>query len=119
MTTNGNHNQEHEPGAAPHVMPVWLLVAVWGALMVLTVATVSVTRIDLGGLNLWIAMAIAALKATLVALYFMHLRYERSFLGFIFIATLLFVFLFIGITLMDSQLDTPSLIDGYAPLINK
>jgi cytochrome c oxidase subunit IV len=98
-----------------HVMPLKTLIAVWVALAVLTGVTVGVTRVDLGGLALWVAMAIATLKASLVALYFMHLRYDRPVNLIIFLGTLLFVFLFVGMALMDTQSYQPDLIPGYAP----
>ena len=44
--------------------------------MVLTAFTVAAAEIDLGRFNLAVAMAIAVLKALLVVLYFMHLRYS-------------------------------------------
>ena len=56
-----------------HVVPVWLLAAVFAALMVLTGLTVAVAQVDLGNLNLYLALGIAALKASLVVLFFMHL----------------------------------------------
>jgi cytochrome c oxidase subunit 4 len=47
------------------------------ALVVLTAATVGVYYVDLGQpAGVIVAMAIASCKATLVALYFMHLRFE-------------------------------------------
>jgi cytochrome c oxidase subunit IV len=85
-----------------HVVPVHVLVAVWAALLVLTVITVAVTYVDLGSANLWLAILIATVKASLVALYFMHLRYDQPFYGLILIAALLFITLFIGMTLLDS-----------------
>ena len=100
-------------------MPARLLIGIWAALIALTFATVAVARVDLGGLNLAAALAIATIKAALVALYFMHLRYERSFLGFVFIAALFFVALFIGLTMIDSSQYSPDLIPGYAPGMNK
>jgi len=87
-----------------HVMPVRLLVGVWGALMVLTVVTVAVTSVDLGGrANLMIAMAIATVKAGLVVTYFMHLRWDRPFHTLVFLGSLLFVSLFISMTLLDKS----------------
>jgi cytochrome c oxidase subunit 4 len=51
---------------------------VWAALMVLTVVTAAVSFVDLGQWSLPVALAIASGKALLVALFFMHLRYEHS-----------------------------------------
>ena len=50
---------------------------IWAALLVLTVLTVAVADINLRALTIVVCLAIAAFKATLVLLYFMHLRYER------------------------------------------
>ena len=102
-------------GAAVHVVPVKVLVAVWAALVVLTVVTVAATWVDLGGLNLWLAMAIATLKASLVLLYFMHMRYDAPFNAVVFIAALLFVMLFVSFALIDTHAYEPDLIPGYAP----
>ncbi len=84
-----------------HIVPLKVLAAVWLSLMVLTVITVAVTYVDLGTFNLYLAMLIATVKATLVALYFMHLRYDRPFHGVIFLIALAFVFLFISIVMTD------------------
>jgi len=99
----------------PHIVPGRVLLAVWGGLLGLTVVTVAASRIDLGGANLWVALGIATLKATLVALIFMHLRWERSFLGIVFLTGLLFVLFFTGLALLDTQSYRPDLIPGYAP----
>jgi cytochrome c oxidase subunit 4 len=87
-----------------HVTPKRLLLGVWGALMILTVVTVAVTLIDFGAqTNLIIAMAIATIKAGLVVTYFMHLRWDRPFHTLIFLGSLLFVSLFISMTLLDKS----------------
>jgi cytochrome c oxidase subunit IV len=93
-TTSGAH--------VGHIVPVGVLAATLTALLVLTFFTVAVSWIDLGALNLWIALLIAAGKATLVVLYFMHLRYEKPFNAVVLICALLFVVLFCSLTLMDS-----------------
>lgn len=100
-----------------HVVPVWLLAAVLGALLALTWVTVAVRGVDLGSLNLWAAMAIAVVKASLVALYFMHLRWDRPINAVFFIGALLFVMIFVGLALMDTTNYRESLIPGYAPQI--
>ena len=99
-------------------MPLWLLLSIFAALLGLTWLTVGVTYLDLGRLNLFLALFIATLKALLVALYFMHLRYDRPLNGIIFIFAIFFVMLFVGIVLMDSVAYRPDLIEGYAPAIN-
>jgi len=101
-----------------HVIPLWLLLAVFGALLVLTWLTVSVTYLDLGRLNLFVALFIATIKAFLVALYFMHLRYDRPLNGIIFLFAIFFVMLFVGVVLIDSSAYQPQLIEGFAPEIS-
>ncbi len=107
--------------AAPraHIVPLRILFAVFVTLIGLTVLTVGVTYLDLGGSALWVAIVIAGLKATLVALFFMHLRYDWVFHGFIFLGAILFVILFIGFALMDTQAYRPDIIQGFAPGIQQ
>jgi len=98
-----------------HIVPLWLLAAVFGGLLVLTGLTVTVAHIDLGNLNLYLALAIAAIKASLVVLFFMHLFWDRPFNAMIFISCLLFVSLFIGITLTDLRANETSGTGGEGP----
>ena len=98
-----------------HVVPAKVLVFTWVALMVLTFITVKAVDFDLGAFNLFIALGIATAKATIVALYFMHLRWDRRFYSFVFISALLFVLLFISLALMDTLSYQPELIPGFAP----
>lgn len=85
-----------------HVVPIKVLLGVWAALVVLTVVTVAVTYVDLGWLNIWVALAVAAVKASLVGLYFMHLRYDSPLNGFILVISMAFVALFIISTITDT-----------------
>jgi cytochrome c oxidase subunit 4 len=100
-----------------HVVPFKVLAAVWLTLLLLTVITVAVAGVDLGRFNLEIALAIATIKASLVLLYFMHMRYDRPMNAIVFIAALLFVMLFVSIALIDTQAYAPDLIPGYAPAL--
>ena len=77
--------------------------------MGLTVLTVAATWVDLGTANLWIALGIATVKASLVALDFMHLRYDHPFNGFIFVAALAFLTLFLGLVLLDTWAYQPEI----------
>lgn len=92
---------EHEPIA--RVIPVPVLLGVFLALLVLTGVTVAATWIDLGDWNLLVAMGIATVKAALVALFFMHLRYDNPFYGLILCTALFFVAVFIALTLLDTR----------------
>jgi len=101
--THHEEHDDHSGGHAHHAVPFSLLVAVFAVLMFLTFVTVAVTSFDFGyQMNLVVAMAIALVKAAFVGLYFMHLRWDAPLNGFILVASLLFVTLFITITLMDS-----------------
>ncbi len=81
-------HDEHEHGLA-HVAPIRVLVATGGTLLLLTIVTVLATRIDFGApVNLGVAMAIAVTKATLVILFFMHLRYDRLFHTVVFVSAI-------------------------------
>ena len=86
-----------------HIVPRSVLLTVFAALVVLTVITVTAAtpRFDFGSWNVWIALSIATIKAGLVALYFMHLRYDNPFYGLIFLTALLFLAIFLGIVLLD------------------
>jgi cytochrome c oxidase subunit 4 len=99
---------EHALG---HVVPWQVLVGVFLLLMVLTVATVAATWVDLGNFNLWIAMGIATVKAAFVALYFMHLRYDHPFNALVFVTALLFLAIFLSLTLTDTLQYRPDVID--------
>jgi cytochrome c oxidase subunit 4 len=61
---------------AGHVVPVRVYVAVFAALLVLTAVTTAIAFVDLGPMNVVLMLAIAVTKATLVVLYFMHVRYS-------------------------------------------
>jgi cytochrome c oxidase subunit 4 len=99
-----SHSAATEPlaHARPHAVPARVLLGVFVALLLLTAATVSATHIDLGPWNVALALGIAVVKATLVLLYFMHLRYERLFYAIILTCALLFIMLFITLALTDT-----------------
>ena len=74
---------------------------VFAALLVLTLITTAVAFVDLGPLNTPLALSIALLKASLVMIYFMHLRHS-TFLARVFAgAGVLWLMHFIIFTLSD------------------
>ena len=72
MPTEGHSNE------LGHSSPYSTYLYVFIALLVLTVITVAVTRFDFGSMNTVVAMIVASIKAMLVALFFMHLKYENK-----------------------------------------
>jgi cytochrome c oxidase subunit IV len=86
-----------------HVVSVKLLTTVFIILMVLTALTYAVTKVDFGyNANLMIAITIAVIKAVLVCLYFMHLRWDNAFNSLALCTAVLFVGLFIVIASIDT-----------------
>jgi cytochrome c oxidase subunit IV len=78
-----------------HVVPLRMYFGIFAALMALTAATVWAAFQDFGILNTVVALGIAILKATLVILYFMHVRYSSGLvrisaaIGFVFLVILI------------------------------
>jgi len=97
-------SERHGHGSAHvHVVSPWILLGVYAGLVCLTVITVAVTLVDMGIFNVWVALAVAVLKAGLVAFYFMHLRWDSPFNGIVLFISFFFVALFIGIAVLDSK----------------
>lgn len=86
-----------------HILPLKVYFAVAGALFVLTVITVAVSFYHFGELNIIVALLIAATKGTLVALYFMHLKYDNKLYMTIFVLSLIFLAIFLGFTMLDTS----------------
>ncbi|MGL5094961.1 MAG: cytochrome C oxidase subunit IV family protein, partial [Planctomycetia bacterium] len=77
-------------------------------LMVLTGLTVSLNSLQFGEYDIVIAMFIATVKAILVGLYFMHLRYDKPLNAFFFCGSLVFAFIFMAACLLDTQQSRPT-----------
>ena len=108
MSSDPTHESgydDHTHSDMGHVASKRVLLGTWGTLMVLTVVTVTASRIDFGAseLNLLIAMVIAVIKATLVCLFFMHLKYDKLFHSVVFVSAILLATLFVSFALMDSN----------------
>jgi cytochrome c oxidase subunit 4 len=82
-------------------LPNKVLLGIGGSLLILTIVTVAVAHVDLGRFNFLIAMAIATLKGSLVALFFMNLWYDDKANGVIFATSFLFLAIFIVLTSTD------------------
>jgi len=84
-----------------HLSPRSVYYAIFVALMVLTAVTVAVAFVPLGALNFPVAIAIAITKATLVVLFFMHVKYSSRLTKMIVGMALFFLMTMFGLTLTD------------------
>jgi cytochrome c oxidase subunit 4 len=86
--------QEH------HIVSIRTYLIVFVVLMVLVAVTVGAAFINLGVLNVFIALGIATVKAGLIMLYFMHLRYSPRliwvFAGLGFFGLLIMILIAMG-----------------------
>ena len=89
---------------AQHSNSATIYVVVLGALLVLTGVTVGAAYVNFGSssINLIIAVLIATLKATLVAMFFMHLRHDPPLNAIIFVSSLIFLGLFLTARSLES-----------------
>ena len=118
MSATAHDAPAHPPAAAPdhheehHGPTVKMYFAIFGALSVLTVVTVLVAKIDftqvLGGnhalgelVSNVVALGIAFTKASLVVLFFMHVKYENKLVGLAVVASVIWLAFLIFITISD------------------
>ena len=62
---------------AEHIVPIRIYLLIFATLLVLTAVTTAVAYINLGPLNVVVMLSIACFKASLVILYFMHVRFTN------------------------------------------
>ena len=110
----------HEHGAVDHIVPIKVLVGTCASLLFLTAVTVWVAELDFNIMNvpsgnLIVALSVATVKVVIVSMIFMHLRWDRSFIGFIFVMSCILVFLFIGFALTDTSEYLPNIVPGNTP----
>jgi len=84
-----------------HVVSRKIYFFIFGALMVGTALTVWVANYDLGRWNAVVALTIAVVKATLVVLYFMHVRYSSKLTWVFVCAGIIWLIILFAFTLSD------------------
>ena len=93
-------SNEHEH-AHGHISPLSVYIGIFLALMVMTALTVTMAFVNLGSFNAPVALAIAIFKATLVILFFMHVKYSSRLTKMIVGMALFFLMTMFGLTLTD------------------
>jgi cytochrome c oxidase subunit 4 len=96
---SNTHGKDH----VPHVLPFSTYLRTWLSLLALTGLTVAVSYVNFGAANVWIALLVATLKASVVALVFMHLYWDHKFHAVILCMSLVFLAVFIGFTMFDTE----------------
>lgn len=86
---------------AGHISPKSTYIGIFGALMVCTMVTVLAAFTNLGNLNFPVAIAIAIVKATLVVLFFMHVKYASKLTKLIVGVAFFFLGIMLTLTFAD------------------
>jgi len=84
-----------------HILPTRVYYTIFAILLVCTYLTVQIAFLDLGRLNAVAALTIAAFKAVLVVLFFMHVRYSTRLTWVVVIAAVFWLMILLALTAGD------------------
>jgi cytochrome c oxidase subunit 4 len=118
MADPHDHAAAEDGGVHVHIHSWQFYAGILGTLVLLTVITVLVSEVNIdhfinfgrgevqgvGAWNLAIAILVATVKASLVVLFFMHLREDSRFNALVFVGSILFMGIFLAYTLNDTAL---------------
>ncbi|MGO4210577.1 cytochrome C oxidase subunit IV family protein [Terriglobus sp. 2YAB30_2] len=92
--TNPEHHEHHIVGPSVYL-------TIYGTLLALTAITVAAAYVEMGALNPIVAVLIAVIKATVVILWFMHMKYQSKLLKLTIGAGVFTFLVLIAMTLSD------------------
>jgi cytochrome c oxidase subunit 4 len=97
------HTSEHiSEHVSEHISSLGSSVAIWLALLAGTGLTVAAAFIDLGPFNTVVALTIATIKATLVVLFFMHVKYtHEKMTGMVVVSAIFWLFILLALSMAD------------------
>ena len=97
------HTSEQTPGhLSEHISPVGSSVTIWLALLAGTGITVAAAFINLGPFNTIVALTVATIKAALVVLFFMHVKYTHEKLtGLVVLSAIFWLFVLLALSMAD------------------
>ncbi len=93
-----NHGGDHE---GPHIAPMRMYVAIVGLLFLMTAITVCAAFVELGAFGTPVALAIAVFKASMVVLFFMHVRYNTPLMWVFAGAGFFWLLIMFSLTMQD------------------
>ena len=86
---------------AEHILPTRIYYTIFGILMLCTYLTVQIALFDLGALNVVAALTIAVFKATIVVLFFMHVKYSTRLTWAVVVGAVFWLGILLTLTLSD------------------
>jgi cytochrome c oxidase subunit IV len=84
-----------------HIVPRSTYYLIFAALMIGTAATVGAAFVDLGPFNNVVALGIATAKATLVVLFFMHVKYSTRLTWAVVAGSIFWLGILLALTMGD------------------
>jgi cytochrome c oxidase subunit 4 len=91
----------HATHAAHAPVPTNVFILVWVGLLVLTGITVAASVWFPGKVGIGVAMVVTPIKAAMILLWFMHLKYEKPVFRFMFLSAMLILAIVMGLTFFD------------------
>ena len=86
---------------ADHIVPTRVYYTIFAILILCTLLTVLVASVDLGALNIVAALTIAVFKASLVVLYFMHVKYSTRLTWAVVVGSVFWLGILLVLTMSD------------------
>ena len=99
MSKHASDSHSHDLG---HIVPKAVFLRVLIVLLILTAITVAVSRVDFGPMNIVVALVIASIKAGIVGMFFMHLKYENPIIWLYVMFPLVLLVIMIGGIFVDN-----------------
>ena len=84
-----------------HIVPTRVYYVIFGILMLCTYLTVQMAFLDLGPFNTVAALGIAIFKATLVVLFFMHVKYSTRLTWAVVLGSVFWLGILLALTMTD------------------
>jgi cytochrome c oxidase subunit 4 len=101
-SASGHTSEQTPEHISEHISTTGSSVAIWLALLAGTGITVAAAFINLGPFNTIVALAIATIKATLVVLFFMHVKYAHEKLtGLVVVSAIFWLFVLLALSMAD------------------
>ncbi|SPF52424.1 Caa(3)-type oxidase, subunit IV [Candidatus Sulfopaludibacter sp. SbA4] len=102
MSDHNSASEHTSERISEHISSLGSCLAIWLALLAGTTLTVAAAFIDLGPFNTIVALTIATIKATLVVLFYMHVKYTHEKLtGLVIVSAIFFLFILLALSMAD------------------